>query len=211
MSPQRSTCPPEASAPPCSAPNPPYARSSSGTQPAPTRIEQDIRFEQVSFTYPARDTPVYADLDLTIAAGQSLAIVGLNGAGKTTLAKLLTGLETPQTGRISIDGVDLRQIDPVSWHRNVAAIFQDFVHYQLPATDNIGFGAIGELHQPDARQQARRAAERAGAEQIIAGLPDGSTRHCRLLSPAVWICPVDSGSGSRWPGRCGRSRPARRC
>lgn len=144
-----------------------------GTQPPPAHIEQDIRFEQVGFTYPGRDTPVYADLDLTIAAGQSLAIVGLNGAGKTTLAKLLTGLETPQTGRITIDGIDLRQIDPVSWHRNVAAIFQDFVHYQLSAADNIGFGAIGELHEPDARRQARQAAERAGAEQLIAGLPAG--------------------------------------
>jgi len=149
------------------------ARRSAGTQPPPAHIEQGIRFERVGFTYSGRDTPVYADLDLTIAAGQSLAIVGLNGAGKTTLAKLVTGLETPQTGRISIDGVDLRQIDPVSWHRKVAAIFQDFVHYQLSAEDNIGFGAVGELHEPDARRQALRAAERAGADQLIAGLPEG--------------------------------------
>lgn len=144
-----------------------------GTQPPRARIEQGIRFERVGFTYPGRDTPVYADLDLTIAAGQSLAIVGLNGSGKTTLAKLVTGLETPQSGRISIDGVDLRQIDPVSWPRKVAAIFQDFVHYQLPAADNIGFGAINELHEPDAREQALRAAETAGADQLIAGLPEG--------------------------------------
>lgn len=134
--------------------------------------QQDIRFEQVGFTYPGRE-PVYDDLDLRIEAGQSLAIVGLNGAGKTTLAKLLTGLESPQRGRISIDGIDLADIDPTSWRRNVAAIFQDFVHYELPAQDNIGFGAIDHLHDSDAAERVMVAAERAGAGQILAELPRG--------------------------------------
>lgn len=143
-----------------------------GTAAAAGLPRREIRFEQVSFTYPGRDA-VYDGLDLRIVAGQSLAIVGLNGAGKTTLAKLLTGLESPQRGRISIDGIDLVVIDPVSWRRNVAAIFQDFVHYELPAQDNIGFGAIEHLHDPDAADRVMAAAGRAGAAQILTDLPRG--------------------------------------
>ncbi|GAA5033187.1 ABC transporter ATP-binding protein [Actinopolymorpha pittospori] len=134
---------------------------------------REIRLEQVTFSYPGRDAPVYADLDLRIEAGQSLAIVGLNGAGKTTLAKLLTGLETPQGGRITIDGIAVSEIDPLSWRRGVAAIFQDFVHYQLSAADNIGFGAIEHLHDRDASDRIVEAASRAGAGQLLAELPDG--------------------------------------
>ena len=134
---------------------------------------QSVRFERVSFTYPGRTDPVCNELDLTIPAGQSLAIVGLNGAGKTTVAKLLTGLETPQSGRITVDGVDLADIDVTSWRRNVAAIFQDFVHYQLPAMDNIAFGAIEQLHAADAHIQAEQAAARAGATVILDQLPNG--------------------------------------
>jgi ATP-binding cassette subfamily B protein len=144
-----------------------------GTIAADRLPRQEIRFEQVGFSYPGRAAPVYDGLDLSIVAGHSLAIVGLNGAGKTTLAKLLTGLETPQQGRISIDGTDLADIDPVSWRRNVAAIFQDFVHFELPAQDNIGFGAVERLHDPDAADRVIAAARRAGVGQLLADLPRG--------------------------------------
>ena len=143
---------------------------------------REITFEKVHFGYPSRDHPVFTDLDLTIEAGRSLAVVGLNGAGKTTLTKLLTGLTVPQAGRIRVDGADLADLDPNSWRRQVAAIFQDFVHYPLPARDNIGFGAIETLADPDRdapsaldAQDARirAAARRAGAEEILDGLPGG--------------------------------------
>nr|WP_092880750.1 ABC transporter ATP-binding protein [Actinopolymorpha cephalotaxi] len=139
----------------------------------PTR---EISFEAVHFGYPGRERPVFTDLDLTIEAGRSLAVVGLNGAGKTTLTKLLTGLSVPQAGRIRVDGADLAELDPVSWRRSVAAIFQDFVHYPLPARDNIGFGAVETLTDPDVTAvdaRIRAAARRAGAEQILDGLPAG--------------------------------------
>lgn len=164
-----------------------------GTVAAAGLPRQEIRFEQVHFTYPGRDEPVYDGLDLHIVAGQSLAIVGLNGAGKTTLAKLLTGLETPQCGRITIDGIDLAEIDPNSWRREVAAIFQDFVHYELPAQDNIGFGAIEQLHDPDAAHRVMTAAGRAGAGQILAELPYGP--HTPLS--AAFAGGVDL-SGGQW-------------
>ncbi len=139
-------------------------------QHTPTK---EIRFEDVRFGYGTRTTPVYDGLDLRIAVGQSLAIVGLNGAGKTTLIKLLAGLEVPQRGRITVDGIDLARIDPASWQRTVAAIFQDFVHYELSARDNIGFGAIETLHDPDTNERIARAARRAGAEDVLSGLPQG--------------------------------------
>ncbi|HVX45916.1 MAG TPA: ATP-binding cassette domain-containing protein [Mycobacteriales bacterium] len=134
---------------------------------APTRA---IRLENVHFRYPGRDRSVFAGLDLEIAAGQSLAIVGVNGAGKTTLVKLLAGLCTPQEGRITVDGVDLRDLSQPEWRRHVAAIFQDFVHFELPACDNIAFGSI-ESALDDA--SIERAAERAGAEEILRALPAG--------------------------------------
>ncbi|WP_020573989.1 ABC transporter ATP-binding protein [Actinopolymorpha alba] len=143
------------------------ARSASGL-PA-----QEIRFENVRFAYPGRDRSVFDGLDLTIEAGRSLAIVGLNGAGKTTLIKLLTGLTLPQSGRISVDGVSLADLDQTSWRQQVGAIFQDFVHYQLPARDNIAFGAVESLRAPEVDERVLAAARRAGADTVLDRLPDG--------------------------------------
>lgn len=133
------------------------------------RPTREICFESVSFAYPARDVVVFKDLDLRIEAGRSLGIVGLNGAGKTTLIKLLTGLESPSSGRITIDDTDLADLDQQSWRRTVAAIFQDFTRYELPARDNIGFGAIDSTD--DASMLT--AASRAGAADLLADLPNG--------------------------------------
>ncbi|MEZ4867336.1 MAG: ABC transporter ATP-binding protein [Caldilineaceae bacterium] len=136
--------------------------------------QQEICFEGVRFAYAGREnTPVYAKLDLRIEAGRSLAIVGLNGAGKTTLIKLLTGLVTPQAGRITVDGIDLADLQLLSWRQAVAAIFQDFVRYELPARDNIGFGAVELLQHENREQQLNALAQRAGADPILASLPLG--------------------------------------
>jgi ATP-binding cassette subfamily B protein len=148
-------------------------RVPSGTVPASGCPVREVRFERVRFAYPGRATAVFDGLDLRIEAGRSLAIVGLNGAGKTTLIKLLAGLEVPQQGRITVDGTDLAELDLTSWRRAVAAIFQDFVHYELPVRDNIGFGAVETLHAAGADERLVRAARRAGAGAILAGLPHG--------------------------------------
>jgi ATP-binding cassette, subfamily B, bacterial len=129
-----------------------------------------IRFEGVRFCYPGRDKPVFTALDLEVEAGRSLAIVGENGAGKTTLVKLLARLHDPDAGRITVDGVDLRQIAPHAWHRRIAAIFQDFTQFELSAEDNVAFGA---LHRAGDRAAIERAAAQAGAAGVIARLPDG--------------------------------------
>ena len=97
---------------------------------------RDIRFRDVTFAYPGGSS-VLEGFDLTIPAGSSLAIVGQNGAGKTTLAKLLCRLYDPQAGAIEIDGVDLRDLDLPSWRSRLAAVFQDFIRFELPLRDNV--------------------------------------------------------------------------
>lgn len=129
-----------------------------------------IRFENVQFTYPAGDRAILSGLDLELAAGTSTAIVGLNGVGKTTLIKLLARLYEPDGGRITVDGIDIRNIDARSWQRRLAVIFQDYVKYQLDAAANIGIGAVGHLRDMAA---LRAAADWAGAEGIIGSLPIG--------------------------------------
>jgi len=129
-----------------------------------------IRFQGVSFRYPGRRDDALAGLDLTIPAGRSLAIVGTNGAGKTTLIKLLCRLYDPTAGRVTVDGTDLRDVDARAWQRRVAAIFQDFARYHLPARDNVGLGAHELGGDPE---RLRAAARKAGALELIEALPRG--------------------------------------
>lgn len=132
-----------------------------------------LRFDKVSFAYPG-GPPVLNGLDLTIEAGRSLAIVGLNGAGKTTLVKLLARLYEPTAGAITADGVDIRTFPATAWQRRVAAIFQDFTHFELPVRDNIAFGAIEMLAEPERADKVVRAAlEKAGAADFVNHLPRG--------------------------------------
>src|SRR3954447_4886969 len=141
----------------------------SGTADAAGLPHESIRFEHVVFGYD-EGAPVLRGLDLTIEAGKSLAIVGLNGAGKTTLVKLLARLYEPQSGRIAVDGRALTDYAVQSWRRRVAAIFQDFVHYELPVRDNVGFGAVELLHDDE---RVRSALDRAGALDLVDELPHG--------------------------------------
>ena len=99
-----------------------------------------VRFDNVSFTYPGNDKPALTDINLHIRPGEKLAIVGDNGSGKTTLIKILTRLYEPTSGRVLLDGRDLRQWDRDVLHRRVGVIFQDFVRYQLTVGENIGAG-----------------------------------------------------------------------
>ncbi|HZQ81096.1 MAG TPA: ABC transporter ATP-binding protein [Gaiellaceae bacterium] len=146
------------------------AGDTSGSLDPGSRPERELRFENVSFSYPGSERPVLAGLDLTIPARRSLAIVGLNGAGKTTLVKLLAGLYEPTGGRITCDGTDLREFDRAAWQRRVAAIFQDFRRYELPLRENVAFGALQLVHDDDA---IRRALERSGGSDLLASLPGG--------------------------------------
>ncbi|HWL34639.1 MAG TPA: ABC transporter ATP-binding protein [Frankiaceae bacterium] len=129
-----------------------------------------IRFENVSFRYPGTERLVLDGLDLDVPAGRSLAVVGLNGAGKTTLVKLLTRLYEPTSGRITVDGVDLAEVDPEVWRERVGAVFQDFLRLELPARDNVGVGCA-RLAGDEAELAA--AARDVGAEALVEALPRG--------------------------------------
>ncbi len=108
-----------------------------GQQSAEGMPAREIRFHDVRFAYPTTGEPVLEAFDLTIPAGSSLAIVGRNGAGKTTLAKLLCRLYDPQGGAVEVDGVDIRTLELESWRSRLAAVFQDFVRFELPLRDNV--------------------------------------------------------------------------
>jgi ATP-binding cassette subfamily B protein len=136
----------------------------------PVPIRQAIRFENVGFRYPESEDWVIRNLDFEIKAGQTVALVGENGAGKTTIVKLLTRLYDPVEGRITIDGIDLRDIAQADLHRHVGVIFQDFVRFGFTAGENIGVGNIAAM---DDSTRIRDAAERSLAADVIARLPQG--------------------------------------
>lgn len=140
------------------------------SSPAADLPRRAIRFHDVGFRYRPDGPAVLEGLDLEVSAGTSLAVVGLNGAGKTTLVKLLTRLYDPTDGRISVDGHDLRDIEPQDWHRRLAVIFQDYVRYELSFADNIALGAP-EFDASD--DDLLAAARRAGAADMLESMPDG--------------------------------------
>ncbi len=129
--------------------------------------EGRVRFDSVRFGYVA-DRPVLRGLDLAIPAGQTVALVGTTGAGKTTIAKLMSRFYDPSSGRILLDGVDLRDLDETTLRRAVVMVTQESYVFTGTVADNIRFG------RPEATQAEIEAAARAiGAHEFIEGLPDG--------------------------------------
>ena len=102
--------------------------------------------------------------------GETVAVVGRNGAGKSTLIKLLCRLYDPTEGRILLDGVDLRELDPAAVRRLIGGMFQDYVTYQATAAENIGLGELGRLED---REAVEEAARKGGADSLLGRLPDG--------------------------------------
>ena len=151
-----------------------------GADSAAGRPARTIRFESVAYRYPSGGAPVYEGLDLELTAGRSLALVGSNGAGKTTLVTLLARLREPTGGRITVDGTDLRDLNPRSWQRQVAVVNQDFGRYPLTARENIAFrdltaDGLGEEFDEAA---LTRAAAAAGALDFVRALPRGWDTIC---------------------------------
>jgi ATP-binding cassette, subfamily B, bacterial len=149
-----------------------------------------LALDHVHFTYPGTERPVLHDIDVTLEAGEVVAVVGHNGSGKSTLAKLLAGLYQPTTGTIRWNGEDRAHTHPAAVRAAVAVVFQDFAHFELAAHDNIAFGAVDRL---DDRAGAAEAAERAGAATFLRVLPLGfdtrlsrSYEHGAELSGGQW-------------------------
>jgi ATP-binding cassette subfamily B protein len=145
------------------------ARAQAPDGPAPDRPGV-VRGTGLGFTYPGGTRPALADVDIELAPGEVVALVGENGSGKTTLTKLLAGLYPPATGRITWDGVDVATAAPHALRRHVTVVFQDFVRYMLTVTDNIGLGDAAHLGD---RVRIEAAAARAGLTDVVDDLPHG--------------------------------------
>ena len=126
-----------------------------------------IALDGVAFGY-RPDRPVLAGVSLSIAAGETVAVVGTTGAGKSTIIKLLPRLYDPQAGTIRIGGVDVRALDPRLLRRRIVVVSQDVFMFSGTLRDNIG---LGDPALDDARILA--AARRVGADRVLASRPDG--------------------------------------
>ncbi len=138
--------------------------------PVPSPIKQGFVFEDVGFRYEGGDRWALRHLSFELHAGEVLALVGENGAGKTTLVKLLARLYDPDEGRITLDGVDLREYDLDDLRANIGVIFQDFVRYHMTAAENIGVGQVEDMNN---RDRIEDAARRGMADEVVAGLERG--------------------------------------
>ncbi len=138
--------------------------------PAPDQIRTGIAFEGVGFIYPGTDKRALEDVNLVLPAGSTVALVGENGAGKSSLVKLLSRFYDPTEGRITVDGVDLRDIDLDGWREQIGVAYQDFVRFQLIAREVIG---LGDLAGIDDHDRVHAAARHAGADRVVDTLPTG--------------------------------------
>ncbi len=132
-----------------------------------TALRGEVRYQGVTFGYdPAR--PVLRDLDLTVSAGETLALVGPSGAGKTTICSLLPRFYEVAQGRITIDGIDIRDMTLASLRRQIGIVQQDVFLFAGTIRDNIAYGRLGAT---DA--EIRQAASRARLSEVIDALPEG--------------------------------------
>jgi ATP-binding cassette subfamily B protein len=138
--------------------------------PAPVALQEGIRFHEVTFRYPGSSRVALDHFNLTIPAGKVVALVGPNGAGKSTLLKLLCRFYDPDEGRITVDGVDLRDLQVSKLRQLITVLFQQPVHYSASVAENI---ALGSITGPPGLPALRAAAEAAGANQSIGRLPEG--------------------------------------
>jgi ATP-binding cassette subfamily B protein len=137
--------------------------------PIPNPLRGEIEFQNVSFSYEGTDRRILHDVSFTIHPGETVALVGKNGAGKTTLIKLLTRLYDPTSGRILLDGNDIRDYDPEELRQQIAIMLQDYATYQFTARENIGLGRHEQIENEEAIFEAAR---QSGARDVVERLPN---------------------------------------
>ena len=146
----------------------PEAAGAPASAAAPSPRYVPVRLEGVSFTYPAREGAVLDGVDLELAPGETVALVGPSGGGKSTIASLLLSLFEPTRGRVTAGTVDLTACDSAAWRAQIAWVPQHPTIFRGTVADNI---RLGDATADDGR--VRAAAELAGADEFVAGLPEG--------------------------------------
>jgi len=137
----------------------------------PATLRGELRFEDVTFHYPQRpDQPALQHFDLQLRAGETVALVGPSGAGKSTVLQLLLRFHDPLQGRVCVDGIDLRTLDPAALRSQMALVPQQPALFAASARDNIRYG---RLEASDAEVEA--AARAAEADDFLRALPEGYT------------------------------------
>jgi len=131
-------------------------------------LRRSIEFRDIVFTYPGSPAPALNRVNLTVRAGHNIAIVGPNGSGKTTLANLIPRFYDPDSGRILIDGTDIRDVTLASLRNQIGMVTQDMVTFNDTIAANIGYGKAGA-----GRKEIIEAAKRAFAHEFIEPLPNG--------------------------------------
>lgn len=145
-----------------------------GGRPIPSGSGEgyELCFDRVSFRYPGAEGDTIHDMSLTIRPGEKLAIVGLNGAGKTTLVKLLCGFFDPTEGKVTLNGIDIREFNRQEYYRMFSAVFQDFSVLDVTVAEN-----VAQSVKSVDRERVADCLEKAGLTEMVEKLPQGMDSH----------------------------------
>lgn len=141
-------------------------------EPIPNADHYELRLDHVSYRYPMATSDTLRDVDLTIAPGEKLAVVGLNGAGKTTLVKLLCGLLDPTEGAVLLNGKDIRAFNRRAYYALFSAVFQDFSLLDVTVREQ-----ITQTTGPIDEARLSEAIEKSGMTSVLGKLPQGLDTH----------------------------------
>ncbi|MCC8195271.1 MAG: ABC transporter ATP-binding protein/permease [Ruminococcus sp.] len=136
--------------------------------PVPADGKYEIVLDHVWFKYPSSDSYTLEDINLTLHAGEKLAVVGLNGAGKTTLVKLIAGMEDPTEGRVLLNGVDIREFNRREYYKVFSAVFQNCILWAGSVAEN-----VAQTDHDIDYDKVNSCIEKAGLTEMVAGFKDG--------------------------------------
>ncbi len=138
----------------------------------PDTSKCELQLENVTFRYPGSEKNLFEHLNLTVHAGEKLAVVGLNGAGKTTLVKLLCGFFDPDEGRVTLNGIDIREFDRREYYKLLCAVFQEFSVLDVTVAEN-----VAQSSETIDEEKVWKCLELAGLGDFVRGLPAGLHTH----------------------------------
>lgn len=151
-----------------------------------------VTFEAVTFRYQGSETNVLQDLSFSFEMGDQLALIGLNGAGKSTLLKLLVGLYHPTSGRILVNGADLKDIDPDQWRKQLSYMDQSVPHFDDTLREQIHYG---DYSKPLDKKRLALAIHTSGLDEILDELPQGLETHAGRQYATKEAHPIELSGG----------------